>query len=167
MNGPEHYRKAERLVKDEYRTDRSVAEAQVHATLALTAATVEHASIAAFAADINSADLDDWHPVTHAEQQGAAQLETAPAVASIYRATWGMTPLGTYTNAAAAQRHCEADAVNHDDEPEGATYEWFGDAHELDDPADLLVTKNGAQTTTDYTVTRIEVATEYDPEADA
>lgn len=39
MTGPEHYRKAERLLRDEYRTDRSVAEAQVHATLALAAAT--------------------------------------------------------------------------------------------------------------------------------
>ncbi|MGH8965100.1 MAG: hypothetical protein ACRDXB_07190, partial [Actinomycetes bacterium] len=37
--GPEHYREAERLLRDEYRTDRSVAEAQVHATLALAAAT--------------------------------------------------------------------------------------------------------------------------------
>ncbi|TXS50127.1 hypothetical protein [Streptomyces sp. t39] len=39
MTGPEHYRKAERLLCDEYRTDRSVAEAQVHAMLALAAAT--------------------------------------------------------------------------------------------------------------------------------
>lgn len=39
MTGPEHYRKAERLLRDEYRTDRSVAEAQAHATLALAAAT--------------------------------------------------------------------------------------------------------------------------------
>jgi hypothetical protein len=43
MNGPEHYREAERLLRDEYRTDRSVAEAQVHATLALAAATVDAA----------------------------------------------------------------------------------------------------------------------------
>lgn len=39
MTGPEHYRKAERLLRNEYRTDRSIAEAQVHATLALAAAT--------------------------------------------------------------------------------------------------------------------------------
>lgn len=39
MTGPEHYRMAERLLRDEYRTDRNVAEAQVHATLALVAAT--------------------------------------------------------------------------------------------------------------------------------
>lgn len=39
MTGPEHYQQAERLLRDEYRTDRSIAEAQVHATLALAAAT--------------------------------------------------------------------------------------------------------------------------------
>ncbi|MGW0780400.1 hypothetical protein [Streptomyces sp. NPDC002913] len=39
MTGPEHYREAERLVKDEYRTAESIAAAQVHATLALAAAT--------------------------------------------------------------------------------------------------------------------------------
>lgn len=39
MTGPEHYREAERILRDEYRTDRCVAEAQVHATLALAAAT--------------------------------------------------------------------------------------------------------------------------------
>lgn len=167
MTGPKHYIEAERLVKDEYRTAESITAAQVHATLALAAATVEQAAVAAIAADINSPDLDSWYPVTSGRQRAATQLETSPAAAYVYRATWGTTPIGTYTNAAAAQAHCEADAVNHDDEPEGATYEWFGDAYELDDPADLLVTKNGAQTSTGYTVTRIEVATEYDPEADA
>lgn len=40
MTGPEHYRKAERLLRDEYRTAESIAEAQVHATLALAAATI-------------------------------------------------------------------------------------------------------------------------------
>lgn len=151
MNGPEHHREAERLLGLAHHFtygdggDAAVGtalatEAQAHATLALVAAQTA---------------------------PPAPQLETEPAVASVYRATWGMTPLGTYTNAAAAQTHCQADAVNHDDEPESATYEWFGDAHELDDPCDLLVTKNGVQTATEYSVTRIEVATEYDPEADA
>lgn len=39
MTGPEHYREAERLLRDQYRTERSVTEAQAHATLALAAAT--------------------------------------------------------------------------------------------------------------------------------
>lgn len=153
MNGPEHYREAELLMSAASYTHgpggdpvhpeaaaHHLAMAQVHATLALAAAQTAPAT---------------------------PQLETEPAVAYVYRAAWGMTPLGTYTNATAAQTHCEADAVNHDDEPESATYEWFGDAHELDDPCDLLVTRNGAQTATEYSVTRIEVAAEYDAEADA
>lgn len=39
MTGPEHYQAAERLLKDKHRDDSTVAEAQVHATLALAAAT--------------------------------------------------------------------------------------------------------------------------------
>nr|WSX48854.1 hypothetical protein OG409_07785 [Streptomyces sp. NBC_00974] len=45
MTGPEHYREAERLLRDEYRTDRNVAEAQVHATLALAAATADQPAL--------------------------------------------------------------------------------------------------------------------------
>ncbi|MGC4946221.1 hypothetical protein ACLQ2N_08440 [Streptomyces sp. DT224] len=148
MNGPEHYRAAERLLiesRDILRpndegpceADRTIAEAQVHATLALAAAT------------------------------GAAPAETAPAAVYVYRAAWGMTPLGTYTNAEAARKHCEADVLNHDADAGGGTFEWFGDESEPDDPSELLIQKNGAESTTDYTVTRIEVAAEYDPEADA
>jgi hypothetical protein len=40
MNGPEHYREAERLMTGD---DMEIAQAQVHATLALAAATVESA----------------------------------------------------------------------------------------------------------------------------
>jgi len=43
MNGPEHYREAERLAATPYRNmgPNTVALAQVHATLALAAATVD------------------------------------------------------------------------------------------------------------------------------
>ncbi|MFE4679200.1 hypothetical protein ACFRCZ_43925, partial [Streptomyces sp. NPDC056723] len=95
------------------------------------------------------------------------QLETAPAVAYVYRAAWGMTPLGTYTNQAAAREHCEADALNHSPNYDGGIFDWLGDESEPDDPYELLVTIDGDEQPTDYTVTRIEVATEYDPEADA
>ncbi|MFD3517758.1 hypothetical protein [Streptomyces sp. NPDC058657] len=143
MTGPEHYRMAERLLQNEYRTDRSVAEAQVHATLALVAAQTGH--------DVAS------RPV----------LESEPAVAYVYRAAWGMTPLGTYTNADAARMHCEADAQNHSPEFEGKVFDWLGDESAPDDPYELIVGPEGDEQTTDYTVTRIEVAAEYDPEADA
>ncbi|MEV2249362.1 hypothetical protein AB0I94_02195 [Streptomyces sp. NPDC050147] len=116
------------------------AEAQVYATLALTAAMTPR----------------DVH------------LETEPGVAYVYRAAWGMTPLGTYTNAEAARMHCEADAINHNPEYDtGHVFDWLGDESEPDDPYELVIGKDGVEETTDYTVTRIEVATEYDPEADA
>ncbi|RYJ29394.1 hypothetical protein CU044_2135 [Streptomyces sp. L-9-10] len=78
MTGPEHYRKAEELAKIAARHPDSsdaltlTGLAQVHATLALAAATVEQASNAALAADINSEDLDSWHRVTHRPQGGDA-----------------------------------------------------------------------------------------------
>lgn len=61
MTGPEHYREAERLLKDEYRTAQSIADAQVHATLALAAAT-------ALPPGVNSPARTAWVPVTGGEQ---------------------------------------------------------------------------------------------------
>ncbi|MFJ1697628.1 hypothetical protein ACIOHC_21350 [Streptomyces sp. NPDC088252] len=153
MTGPEHYREAERLAARAHHftygdgADPAVGlalatEAQVHATLALAAAQAAPAAV-------------------------VPQLETEPTVACVFKAAWGMTPLGTYTNLAAARTHCEADATNNAENPAGLSFEWFGDAFEPGDPAELLTTVGGTQETTDYTVTRVAVATEYDPEADA
>ncbi|WP_309029035.1 hypothetical protein [Streptomyces alfalfae] len=97
----------------------------------------------------------------------AVQLETEPAVAYVYRAAWGMTPLGTYTNAEAARMHCEADAINHNPEFEGRVFDWLADESDPDAPQELVVGKDGVEDVTDYMVTRITVASEYDPEADA
>lgn len=80
--GPEHYREAERLADrahhftygdgaDPVTGAALAAEAQVHATLALTAATVEQAANAAIAADINSITIDRWLEVTHKPKGGA------------------------------------------------------------------------------------------------
>lgn len=152
MTGPEHYREAERLLEaaasskettyegENPEADRDIAAAQVHATLALVAVQTAPA---------------------------APQLETEPTVAYVYRAAWGDTPLGTYTISDAAREHCEADALNHAPEFDGGVFEWLGDESEPDDPYELLVDKDGTENTTEYTVTRIPVATEYDSEADA
>lgn len=117
------------------------AEAQVYATLAFTAAMT---------------------PVV--------ELETEPTVVYVFRAAWGMTPLGTYTNAEAARMHCEADAVNHNPEfDKGHVFDWLGDESEPEAPYELVVAQHGGrgvETETDYTVTRIEVASKYDAEAD-
>jgi hypothetical protein len=148
MTGPEHYTRAEQLlreVRDGHQEGTDVAAilaaAQVHATLALTSA--------------------------QSQSVPGVLLETEPAVAFVYRAAWGDTPLGTYTISDAAREHCEADALNHSPEFEGGIFEWLGDESEPDDPYELLVAKDGAEHPTEYSVTRVTVATEYDPEADA
>ncbi|WP_051338602.1 hypothetical protein [Streptomyces flavidovirens] len=153
MTGPEHYRcEAERLAKqahhftygdgaDPVTGHALAAEAQVYATLALAAAQTPAAP--------------------------AVQLETEPAVAYVYRAAWHTTPVGTYTNEAAARTHCEADATNNEPDPTGLTFDWLGDDSEPDAPYELVITRDGDEQPTDYTVTRITVATEYDPEADS
>lgn len=95
----------------------------------------------------------------------AAQLETA--VAYVYRAAWYTAPLGTYTTSAAARRHCQGDATSNVPNPTGLSFDWLGDDTDPDEPYQLLVLiDNGDEEATDYTVTRIEVAAEYDPEAD-
>ncbi|MEV0114633.1 hypothetical protein AB0H77_15475 [Streptomyces sp. NPDC050844] len=96
----------------------------------------------------------------------AVHLETEPTVAYVYRAAWHTTPLGTYANQAAARKHCEADAKNNQADPAGVSFDWLGDDSAPDDPYELLLTIDGSEEATDYTVTRVEVATEYDPEAD-
>lgn len=75
MNGPEHYREAERLADrahhftygdgaDPVTGAALAAEAQVHATLANAAATAVLASVTAFAHDINDSDVDAWSEVS-------------------------------------------------------------------------------------------------------
>jgi hypothetical protein len=72
MTGPEHYREAERLLA-ESRTvlrpndegpceaDRTIAEAQVHATLALTAATAMQAAVDGSEPGMGSAEFSEWY----------------------------------------------------------------------------------------------------------
>ncbi|WP_406735384.1 hypothetical protein OG508_28240 [Streptomyces sp. NBC_01108] len=146
MNGPEHYRKAEELAKLAARYPDST-DAPTLAQLATA-----HATLALVAAQTAPA---------------APQLETEPTVAYVYKAAWGMTPLGTYTNRGAAQTHCMADATNNAEAPEGLSFEWFGDASEPGDPCELLIKVGGEEQSTEYTVTRVAVDAEYDPEADA
>lgn len=75
MTGPEHYQQAERRLLMAWEEGRApenvahlVAEAQVHATLALTAAAAEQAGIAATAHDIRSAALDEWFHAIEAKE---------------------------------------------------------------------------------------------------
>lgn len=68
MNGPQHYAEAERMLKSAHQPGKhgwcthaeAIAQAQVHATLALAAATVDMTNVN----DISIAHADAWVEVT-------------------------------------------------------------------------------------------------------
>lgn len=70
MNGPEHYREAERRLLMAWEEDRVpedvahlVAEAQVHATLAQVAATADLAAAYSYANECSGVAIEDWAEV--------------------------------------------------------------------------------------------------------
>jgi len=84
----------------------------------------------------------------------------APAL-TIHRAQWDSMPLGLYTTPDAARAHCEDHARR--DLPD-ATFDWIED--EEDGVAELVATVDGEERPTGYVVTALEVAAEYDADAD-
>ncbi|WP_435643395.1 hypothetical protein ACR9VJ_18280 [Streptomyces sp. H49] len=90
------------------------------------------------------------------------QLETAEnPVITVHRAAWDSMPLGLYARHGAARAHCEAHARR--DLPTAA-FDWIED--EEDGVAELVATVDGQEGVTGYTVTALEVASEYDEGAD-
>ncbi|MET8765519.1 hypothetical protein [Streptomyces sp. NPDC004658] len=90
-----------------------------------------------------------------------AELESAQSVATIhYRASWDSITLGRYTTADAARAHCEARARR--DLPTVAL-DWIED--EEDGIAELVGRVGEEERPLGYTVTALEVASEYDEEA--
>jgi hypothetical protein len=81
MNGPEHYREAERLgrmAKGLNDQDAALVAAQLatmHATLANTAAIATHTHVVAFHHDINDVDVDAWNRVTGVPLPTCSQCE--------------------------------------------------------------------------------------------
>ncbi|GAA3717894.1 hypothetical protein [Streptomyces tremellae] len=147
MNGPEHYREAERLlVLADYHDDPDRrAAAQVHATLALAAATVASAASSG--------------PLT------------------VYRAEHESIPFGLYLTEAAAREHCEQRLSDEHPATTALIFDWLGDEddpEEPHEPHELVVVQVDAgdetatgYVVTGYVVTPLEVAPEYDPEAEA
>ncbi|MFI7014422.1 hypothetical protein [Streptomyces sp. NPDC050164] len=86
--------------------------------------------------------------------------DKAPALV-IYRASWDTMRLGRYTTDAEARKHCEDHARR--DLP-SAVFDWIED--EEDGVAELVATVDGDEGPTGYTVTALEIASKYDPEAD-
>lgn len=96
----------------------------------------------------------------------AAELAAAPRV--IYRAEHDSIALGLYTTAAEARAHCVAEERRSwvSGDGESLVFDWIED--EEDGVAELVtVAEDGEpETVTGYVVTALEVATEYDEEAD-
>lgn len=81
MTGPEHYRKAERLLATAYEgtltayegenpeADRAIAEAQVHATLALVAATAMQAGVDGSEPGMGSPEFEAWYQAAGVKPQ--------------------------------------------------------------------------------------------------
>jgi hypothetical protein len=172
MIGPEHYRTAQRLARQANGIPDPTAGlvmaqlATAHATLALTAATVEQAANAAIAADLNSLALEQWYPLTHGPQEKdtATSGESTPADLTVYRASHDSIVMGLYTTPAAAREHCEAEERRAWATGSDPTFNWIED--EKDGVAELTAWVGGEETATGYVVTPLTVASAYDEEAD-
>ncbi|MEU8704168.1 hypothetical protein [Streptomyces sp. NPDC048565] len=95
-------------------------------------------------------------------------LDDVPAAPTVvYRAEHDAIAAGTYTTAEAAQQHCEALVSREYPEAVAVFFEWCvdeeGDALAV---AELDVRVDGEHIVTGYTVTPLEVASAYDPDAD-
>lgn len=94
-----------------------------------------------------------------------APVPAGPAV--FYRAAHDAIVVGRYTTAAEAQRHCEA-LVSREYPDATVTFDWLADEEDEDLAVAELVVQiaDGDEVETGYTVTPLEVATAYDPDAD-
>ncbi|MFI7394060.1 hypothetical protein [Streptomyces tendae] len=89
-----------------------------------------------------------------------AELEAAQG--TVYRAAHDVIVMGLYRTAAEARKHCETEARQ--TEANGAVFDWIED--EEDGVAELVAETTFGEEETGYTVTALEVAAEYDEEAD-
>ncbi|MFB8772155.1 hypothetical protein [Streptomyces broussonetiae] len=88
-----------------------------------------------------------------------AELEATQG--TVYRASHESIVMGLYTTAAAARAHCEADMRR--DLP-SVSLDWIED--EEDGVAELVAAIGEEERSTGFVVTALEVASEYDEEAD-
>ncbi|MFC8945955.1 hypothetical protein [Streptomyces rochei] len=91
----------------------------------------------------------------------AVSVEAADAPLTIYRASHDSIPMGLYTTAAEARKHCETELRR---EWPNSLLDWIED--EEDAVAELVAENADGETPTGYVVEALEVAAKYDPEAD-
>ncbi|WP_433406914.1 hypothetical protein [Streptomyces sp. CA-146814] len=94
-----------------------------------------------------------------------AELETRAR--TVYRAEHDTIPAGLYTTEAEARRHCESRV--RDEYPVGVAlfFDWIGDEDDPEEPRELVVqVGRGDEVPTGYAVVPLEVADEFDPDAE-
>ncbi|MFJ3282485.1 hypothetical protein [Streptomyces halstedii] len=89
----------------------------------------------------------------------------APGPVVFYRAEHEAIVVGRYTTAAEAQRHCEALVSREYPASAAVFFEWSVDEDDLA-VLELDVRVDGEHVSTGYTVTPVEVAAAFDPDAD-
>lgn len=99
------------------------------------------------------------------QQKDTGDGESTPADVTVYRASHDSIVMGLYTTREAAREHCET--LMHREQPD-ADLNWYTDPTEgyEDAPEDLFMVIAGGESDTGYAVTPLEVASEYDAEAD-
>jgi hypothetical protein len=110
-------------------------------------------------ADIEKA-CADWRT----PGQGYRSDEDEPAEAlplTVFRASHDSIMMGLYTTAAEARKHCETELRR---EWPNSLLDWIED--EEDGVAELVAESADGETATGYVVTALEIASEYDGEAD-
>lgn len=177
MNGPEHYREAERLLA-ESRTelrpndesyceaDRTLAEAQVHATLALVSATAMQATVDGSEPGMAITEYSAWYETAGvgAPRNGGGPAAEAAQPLTVYRASHDAIVMGLYTNAEAPRAHCEGAFRQ---EIPSLHLDWIEDEEEEDGVAELVAAIGEDERPTSYVVTALTAEAAYDPEADA
>ncbi|MEV6046063.1 hypothetical protein [Streptomyces xanthochromogenes] len=175
MTGPKQFREGERLLAESLtilrphdeghcEADRTLAAAQVRATNANTLV------LAALLCDRYIGDGDhisEWHAIVTGKPRPTLTTEPEAAPTTIYRAEHsdsGIT-LGHYGTETAARAHCEAVERRSWPKTVNLAFDWIEDEDE--GIAELVVAAGqAAETTTGYAVTALELASEFDEEAD-
>lgn len=100
-----------------------------------------------------------------AEHLAQALTGRADVPLLFYRAEHDAIVVGRYTTAEEAQRHCEVLVSREYEETASVLFEWCVD-DETPAGLELDAQVDGEHVSTGYTVTPLEVATAYDPDAD-
>ncbi|MGW1223051.1 hypothetical protein ACWD6O_25120 [Streptomyces californicus] len=116
------------------------------------------------------ADASEWADALAALVGIDAALGTAAAVpATIYRAEHETIRVGHYTTEAEARRHCEHLVSDEHPADTSLLFTWagLGDDEDAEEPSELVVQVDGGpQGFTGYVVVPLDVATEFDPDAE-